>query len=92
MSPRVLVVRFRKALCQVLEDVTHINRLDFLGRHIRALLAEVADNLVEQWSVGIHQAVYHGVEAHAREDVLDIFGEAVHVIAKVIFDVGRVGF
>ena len=92
MGPRVLVVRFRKALRQVLEDVTHINRLDLLGRHVCALFAEVADNLVEQRSIGIHQAVYHGVEIHAREDVLDVLGEAVHVIAKVIFDVGRVGF
>ena len=88
---RVLVVGLGEALDEVLEDVAHVHRGDLVGRHVRLGLAEVADYLVEQRGVRVGQTLDLVGELHTGQDVLDVLGEAVDVVAEVVLDVFRVG-
>lgn len=76
----VLVVRLREALNEVLEDVAHVHSFDLVGRHVSLRLAEVTDNLVEQWCVRIGKALDLVGELHARQDVLHVVREPVDVV------------
>ena len=87
----ILVVRLREALDEIFEDIAHIHRTDFIGRHIGLRLAEVADNLVEQWGIRVGEAFDLVGELHARQDVLHVVREPVDVVLEVILDVLWVG-
>ena len=88
VRPRLLVIALGKPLDEIFEDIPHVHGSHLPGAHVRLFGAEVYDDLVEEVRVG--HALYLFAEAHLRQDVLHIVGEAVDECPEVVLDVLRV--
>ena len=89
MRSGLLVVAFRKAGDEVLEDVAHVVGGDFRGRHVGLGGIEVGNHLIENVAL-LHRRDLI-LELHLLKDVSHVLGKAVQVVAEIRGDVLRIG-
>ena len=84
-----LVVTFGKLADKLLEDVAHVHRRDFVGRHVRLLGVKLLYHDVQ------HVAFDHVFDFVGKlevcENILDIVGKTLQVVLEVAFDVVGIG-
>ena len=84
------IITLRKTLNKVFEDIAHINCGNFLRIHICIVSSKVADNLIQ--NSRIRHTLDLRKEAHIRQNVNNIIGEAVDVRLEIGLNILWVSF
>lgn len=84
------IITLRKTLNKVFKDIAHIDCGNFLRIHICIVSSKVADNLIQ--NSRIRHTLDLRKEAHIRQNVDNIIGEAVDVSLEIGLNILWVSF